>query len=71
MGQALAGTDHIRAVGIQRQRMFAGAEYHVAAHAGREVDHDVDVSRSDAIDDLAIEMESRAALPVSGSRTWI
>jgi hypothetical protein len=37
--------------------MFARSEYHVAAHAGREVDHNVDVSRSNAIDDLAIEMD--------------
>ena len=72
MSEALARADHIRAVGIERQRMFARAEHHVAAHAGRQVDDDVDVSRSNAIDDLAIEMRRRrAALPVSGSRTWI
>ena len=44
MGDAFGGPHHVGAAG-ERQRRFAAAEHHVAAHAGGEVQHHVDLGR--------------------------
>ena len=38
------------------------AEHEVAAHAGGQVEHDVDVGGADPLDDLAVERRVAAAL---------
>ena len=55
MGQALGRAHHVGAGRIERQRGLARPEHHVAAHAGREIDDDVDPGIADAVDHLAIK----------------
>ncbi len=45
---------------IQRQRAFDIAENQVAAHAGRQVQHDIDVGGADAVGDFLVEVVAAA-----------
>ena len=56
MVEALGGAGHVGAGGVGRQRRLVAAEHEIAAHAGGEVDHDVDAGGADAVDDLAVEL---------------
>ena len=44
MDQTFGRADHIRADGGWRQRRFHAAEHEIAAHAGGQVDDDVDIA---------------------------
>ncbi len=55
MRQPLARADHVGPRGVERERMFAGAEDDVAPHPGGEIEDHVDARGADALDDLAIE----------------
>ena len=62
MREPLAGAGHVGAGGIDGERRLGRAEHEVAAHAGREVQHDVDARGADALDHLAIELRIAGAL---------
>ncbi len=62
MLDALGGARHVGALGLQRQRPLGRAEHHVAAHAGGEVEHHVDLCVADALGHLAIERHVAARL---------
>ena len=62
MLQALGGAGHVGAGVVRRQRLLGAAEHEVAAHAGGEVEHDVDLGVADALDDLAVELGAPRAL---------
>ena len=47
------------------------AEHEVAAHAGGEVEDDVDVGGAHALDDLAVQRRVARPLAGRGSRTWM
>ena len=51
---AFARASHVGAGG-GGQGLFGAAEHQVAAHAGRQVEADVDVGVADAVRDLAVE----------------
>jgi hypothetical protein len=55
---ALRGAGHVRARGVRWQGGFHGPEHEVAAHARREVEHDVRVRVADAFGDLAVEVDA-------------
>ena len=55
MGEPLGRPHHVGARRVERQRVLAGAEHHVAAHARRQIDHHVDVGRTDAVDDFPVK----------------
>ena len=46
----------------RRERRVGAAEHEVAAHAGGQVEHDVDVGRAHALDDLAVQRRIARAL---------
>jgi len=54
--ESLGGARHVGADLVERQGLLVPAEHEVAAHAGREVDHHVDVGGADAVDDLGVEL---------------
>ena len=69
LGQALAhmlhavgGAAHVGALLVERQRRFRRTEHHVAAHAGGEVQHHVDIGVADALGHFAVEMDVAARL---------
>ena len=53
--EPLGRADHVGARLVGRQRRLVAAEHEVAAHAGGEVQDDVDVGRADPLDDRAVE----------------
>jgi hypothetical protein len=53
--EPLGGTGHVGADGGNGQRLLDRAEREVAAHAGGEVDHDVDIAGPDTLDDLGVQ----------------
>src|SRR5919107_271272 len=60
--EPLVRADHVRAHLVDRQRRGGAAEHEVAAHAGGQVEDNVDVRRADALDDLAVQRRvARAA----------
>ena len=62
MGEPLAGAGHVGAGAIDGERRLGRAEHEVAAHAGREVQDDVDARATDALHHLAIERRIARAL---------
>ena len=62
VGEPLLGARHVGPGGVGRKRRVAAAEHEIAAHAGGEVEHDVDVRRAHALDHLAVERDVAAAL---------
>ena len=64
--QPLRRAGHVGSRRVERERGLDAAEHEVAAHAGGQVEHDVDARRADALHHLAVEARGRAAaLPVS------
>ncbi len=57
---ALGGAGHVGAVSIQRQGLFDIAEDQVAAHAGRQVEHDIDIGGADEVGDFLVEIVAAA-----------
>ena len=57
MRQPLGRAHHVGAARVRRQRGVLAAEHEVAAHAGGQVDDDVDVRGADPLDDLAVVRE--------------
>ena len=47
--------------GLRRQQLLVATQHQVAAHAGREVDHHVDVGVADALDHLGVQLGGRGA----------
>ena len=62
MVESLGGAGHVGAVGVDRQHLLVAAQYQVAAHAGGEVEHDVDARGADALDRLGVELGGAGAL---------
>jgi hypothetical protein len=54
MGDPVGRADHVGA-GAGRQGGLGAAQHQVAAHAGGQVQHHVDLRRADALGDLAVE----------------
>ena len=46
---------------VEREHVLGAAEHHVAAHAGGEVDDDVDVRVADPLDDLGVQLGGASA----------
>lgn len=57
MGNALGGAGHVGAFFVDRERAFDIAENQVPAHAGCQVEHDIDIGGADAVGDFAVEIE--------------
>jgi hypothetical protein len=62
MLHAVGGAAHIGGFFVQRQRVFRRTEHHVAAHAGSQVQHHIDVCRADALGYFAIKVHVAARL---------
>ena len=62
MREPLGGARHVGAGRDRRERRLGRAEHEVAAHAGGQVQHDVDAGGADALDHLAIELRIARAL---------
>jgi hypothetical protein len=56
--------------GLCGSGLFGRPEHHVAAHAGGQVQHDIDFGLADALGHLAVKCDIATRAPVSGSRTW-
>ncbi|ABA52551.1 hypothetical protein BURPS1710b_A2129 [Burkholderia pseudomallei 1710b] len=54
--------DEVRAL-AEAHRVLARADLEIAAHAGRQIDDDVDVGRADPVDHLAVQPRIAAAAP--------
>ena len=54
MFHALRSARHVRALLLERQRLFRRPEHHVAAHAGGKVEHHVDIGLADALGDFPV-----------------
>ncbi|MHC2301296.1 hypothetical protein ACVJBD_005562 [Rhizobium mongolense] len=60
MADALAGARHVGPFWVQGQWRFDIAENQVAAHAGRQIEHDIDFGGADAIGDFPVEVVAPA-----------
>ncbi|MCY1301013.1 hypothetical protein D9M70_506020 [compost metagenome] len=57
MGDTLGGAGHVGALLVDGQGAFDIAEHQVAAHAGRQVQHDIDIGGADAVGHFPVEIE--------------
>ncbi len=60
VADALGGAYHIRALRIEGKGAFDVPEDQVPAHAGGEIEDDVDIGRTDAVGDFPVEIVAAA-----------